>query len=64
MPTENSIDISGLDVTPDGIKELLAIDKDSWNKEVELIKEYYAKFGDKLPSELAEQLAQLEERLK
>ena len=40
------------------------MDRDLWKQETEGIHEFYAKFGDKLPKALAEELAGLEERLK
>ena len=43
---------------------LLSVDRDLWKQETEGIHEFYAKFGDKLPKALAEELAGLEERLK
>jgi phosphoenolpyruvate carboxykinase (GTP) len=65
MPTPNDIDISGLEdkVSKADLQELLTVDKPAWLKEVELIKEHYAAFGDKLPKELQAQLAALEKRL-
>jgi len=64
MPTLDAIDRDGLDVSDEAMKELLSVDKAGWLKEVEMIKEHYAKFGKKLPKELSEQLANLEKRLK
>ena len=63
MPTEDAIDTTGLNINSDDMKELLRVDKEMWLKEVESIKEYYAKFGAKLPKELANQLEALEKRL-
>ena len=45
------------------MKGLLDVDVDLWKEEVAGIKEFYAKFGDKLPAELNNQLAALEDRL-
>jgi phosphoenolpyruvate carboxykinase (GTP) len=42
---------------------LLRIDADGWRAEVPLIREYYAKFGDRLPDALAAQVDTLEKRL-
>ena len=52
VPKAEDINIEGLDMSVDTVRGLLAIDKENWKKEVEGIKEFYAKFGDKLPKEL------------
>jgi len=44
------------------MKELTNVDKDAWTKEIELIKEHYAKF-DRLPKEMENQLQNLQARL-
>jgi phosphoenolpyruvate carboxykinase (GTP) len=46
------------------MKDLLTVDKKDWLNEVEGIKEHFAKFGDKLPKILNDELAALEARLK
>ncbi len=65
MPTVDAIDRTGLEdeVTADDMAELLSLDKEGWLKEVESIKEHYAKFGDRMPKALYDQLAALEARL-
>ena len=63
-PKPEDIDVEGLgDVTTDTVKDLLTVDKALWKEEVKGIKEFYAKFGDKLPKELESQLATLEANL-
>jgi phosphoenolpyruvate carboxykinase (GTP) len=64
VPKTGSIDISGLEKQEINIPLLLSVDKDKWAEEVALIKEHYKQFGDRLPSELKNQLASLEKRLK
>ena len=64
MPTKSDLYLDGLDVSDADMEELLKIDKDEWIEEIESIKEHYAKFGDRMPSELINQLAALEERVK
>jgi phosphoenolpyruvate carboxykinase (GTP) len=64
MPLPSAIDTKGLDVTEADMKELLSLDLEGWAREIGMIKEHYAKFGDKLPKELADQLTALEARLK
>lgn len=62
-PKAEDINIEGLDITVDTVKELLTVDKELWKEEAKGIHEFYAKFGDRLPKELNNQLAALEERL-
>ncbi len=62
MPTADAIDTAGLDISDADMKELLKIDNEKWAAEIASIKEHYAKFGDKLPKELVNQLAALEKR--
>ncbi len=63
MPTSDAVDTNGLDVSAADMEELLKVNKEEWLKEVTSIKEHYAKFGEKLPKEMANQLAALEKRL-
>ena len=65
-PKPEDINVEGLEsegITTETIKNLLSVDKEYWNEDVKGIKEFYAKFGDKLPEEMKKQLAALEERL-
>ncbi len=63
MPAHGAIDIPE-GVTEEQMDELLAVDIDGWLAEVEDIKtNHYPKFGDKLPEQLNEFLAQLEKNL-
>jgi phosphoenolpyruvate carboxykinase (GTP) len=65
MPTPDAIDISGLSgVSAQDMEELLTVDKKGWLHEVDLIREHYATFGDRLPAELTRELEALEKRLK
>lgn len=63
VPTADGIDVSGLDLGADTMERLLSIDSASWQDELELIRRHYAVFGDRLPVELTNQLAALEQRL-
>ena len=63
-PKPEDIDVEGLgDVTTDTVRDLLTVDKGLWKEEVKGIKEFYAKFGDRLPKELESQLSTLEANL-
>lgn len=63
LPKAEDINIKGLDVTIDTIKELLSVDKSVWLEDVANIKEFFAKVGERLPKEIEEELAKLEGRL-
>lgn len=63
VPNVDDIDLTDLDFSKDTLASILEVDKDAWNKEVAEIEEHYKKFGDKLPSELKEQLNNLKENL-
>ncbi|WP_024832890.1 phosphoenolpyruvate carboxykinase (GTP) [Ruminiclostridium josui] len=65
MPTEDAIDVEGLNVSAEDMKELLKVNKEEWLKEVESIKAHYETYDiNKVPAELKKQLADLEARLK
>jgi len=64
LPTIDSLDLTGLDIPAEDLKQLLAVDNAEWLEVIPAIREHYAKFGDKLPKELAGELDALEQRLK
>jgi len=60
---EGGIDTSGLDIDREAVEKLLEVDHAAWIEQLPQMHEHYGKFGDKLPDELKEQLAELERRL-
>lgn len=63
VPKPEDINLEGCGVDEETLKGLLNVDTETWKKEAEGIKEFYKKFGDKLPKELNDELAALESRL-
>ena len=63
VPTPEALDLAGLNLSPDNLRELLAIDVAGWKKEADDTAAYYTKFGTRLPAALLDQLAQLRQRL-
>lgn len=63
IPAPGALNTDGLDVTQDQMAELFAVNADSWLAETDLTKEYYAEFGDRVPTELNAQLQGLRDRL-
>ena len=63
LPTPGGLDTTGLDVSPADMAELLRVDIEGWRREVPLVEQHYAQFGDSLPAELRDQLQALAQRL-
>jgi len=63
LPTEESLDLRGLKIAKEALRELLDVDCEGWKQEIPLLKAHYAQFGDRLPKELAQELDALERRL-
>tara|TARA_B100000676_G_scaffold251353_1_gene256285 strand:- start:131 stop:682 length:552 start_codon:yes stop_codon:yes gene_type:complete len=54
LPKSEELNLDGLNLQPGATESLLAIDKKSWKKEIEDIKEYFSIFGDRLPVALSD----------
>ena len=63
LPAQGELDLSGLDIDDEDMAELLRVDVDGWLGELPLIREYYEKFGDRLPKQLLAELDAMRERL-
>ncbi len=64
LPQADAIDIKGLKISPENMKELFVVHKNEWISEVESLKKYYENIGKKLPIQLKNELLLLEKRLK
>jgi phosphoenolpyruvate carboxykinase (GTP) len=63
IPTRDALDLTGLGMHDEDINQLLAVDLAGWKKEIDDVAANYAKFGDKLPKALAQQLDNLRKRI-
>jgi phosphoenolpyruvate carboxykinase (GTP) len=65
VPTIDAIDRSGIEGKVDDatMARLLEVDNDAWREEVDLVKDHFAKLGERLPEELRAELEELEKRL-
>lgn len=71
LPYAEDINIDGLDYTIEEgkkfdfntLKSILEVEKDYWLEDTKSISELYAKFGDELPKELADELEKLKKNL-
>lgn len=63
LPKKGALDLQGLSISPENLDQLFAVDKESWLKEVNELKDYFKIFGDHLPQGLHDELKALEQRL-
>ncbi|WLQ04755.1 phosphoenolpyruvate carboxykinase (GTP) [Arthrobacter oryzae] len=63
VPTGDSLDLTGLDLTHAHVEDAVRVDREEWDAELASIEEWYAKFGDSLPEALRAELEALKERM-
>lgn len=63
LPKPDALDLKGLSLPKEDLQELFEIDKNAWLQEVEELQQYYTLFGDQLPPQIYEELAQLKTQL-
>ncbi len=63
VPTPAALDLEGLDISKEAVRELLRVQPSDWHQEAEAVAEFFRRFGDRLPEELWEQHRHLVRRL-
>jgi phosphoenolpyruvate carboxykinase (GTP) len=63
VPAPGAIDTTGLEVDDATMEELVRVDAEQWRREVPLIEGHFDTIGERMPSELRDELAALEKRL-
>jgi len=63
LPEKGALDVTGLNVAPNALDELLHVDVEGWTNQLAEIQKHYEKFGSKLPQGLKDELKALEQRL-
>lgn len=63
IPAENELDLTGLSMSADNMKDLMNIDKKEWSAEIPDIQKHFDQFGSKTPKRLLDQLEALKNRL-
>ena len=53
LPRPGDLDVTGIDVSEDTLRQLLSVDSAQWRAELDDIGQYLASFGDRLPPELS-----------
>jgi phosphoenolpyruvate carboxykinase (GTP) len=63
LPRREDLVLDGLAASPEQVDAALRIDAEEWRAELPTMHEHFARFGDRLPSALLDELAALESRL-
>jgi phosphoenolpyruvate carboxykinase (GTP) len=63
VPTPESLDTDGLDLTDQALAKALEVDLEEWKDEIPQIQEWFEKFGEQLPTQLWTELDSLKARL-
>jgi phosphoenolpyruvate carboxykinase (GTP) len=63
VPAEGQIDIDGTALSEEDMRLLLEVDPDAVRSQLPQVEEHLARFGDRLPKEIGEQLEALKRRL-
>ena len=59
LPHPGDIDTTGLDISTENMDEVLAFKREEWTRELPLLDEWLAMFGEKLPAAMAGELRRL-----
>ncbi len=63
VPSDDAIDRTGLDLDDETMARILHVDAEAWRAEVPHIEAHFEFIGERLPSQLRDELNQLEKRL-
>lgn len=63
LPIEGDLDLKGINIPPEDLKELMKVDSKEWRAEIPDIEQHFAMFGNRLPERLKKQLKEFIARL-
>ena len=63
LPNEGDLDLNGLSLSPEDMKELMDIDTEEWKAEIPDIEKHFSLFGNRLPERLKKQFQEFIQRL-
>jgi phosphoenolpyruvate carboxykinase (GTP) len=64
VPAEGELNLEGLEISDDAIRELITVDTEAVAAQLPQVEAHLARFGDRLPDEIRAQLEALRERLR
>ena len=62
VPSRNALTLDGLQIPPEALNELLRVDANDWEAELEDTRQFFDKFGSRLPTILREEHESLARR--
>jgi phosphoenolpyruvate carboxykinase (GTP) len=63
VPAHGALTLDGMNISPSVVEDLMRVDPEDWEQELLDIKEFFQKFGDRLPRELHVEHENLSRRL-
>jgi phosphoenolpyruvate carboxykinase (GTP) len=63
LPNNSDLDLRGLNLPPQDIKQILDVDVEAWKLEIPKMENFFSQFGDRLPKRLRNQFNDLRTRL-
>jgi phosphoenolpyruvate carboxykinase (GTP) len=63
VPTRSALTLDGLNISTGAVEELLRVDPEDWEQELVDSKEFFQKFGERLPREIRDEHEKLSGRL-
>lgn len=60
LPNRKDIETSGLKIDEAKFEKIISYERQGWDSEIKEIREFFSKFGDRVPKELKEELKRLE----
>jgi phosphoenolpyruvate carboxykinase (GTP) len=55
VPTREALTLDGLHLSPETLRELFRVDADDWEVDLSDTREFFAKFGNRLPAQLRDE---------
>ena len=63
VPTRSALTLDGLNIAPDAVDELLSVNPEDWEDDLSDSKQFFQKFGDRLPPKIRQEHEKLTRRL-
>jgi phosphoenolpyruvate carboxykinase (GTP) len=63
LPKPEDINLTGLDMSREDLKELLSLDPKEWKEDIASLEAFFKKIGDRIPKEMWDELKALKKRL-